>query len=792
MDVINFKGLSKNNNQFLEEKKNKYKIVSFNSINNQKNKVADFIKEKIQNDNNKKNLNRINNNINNNYNNINFHGFIIGNNPKINEQENNEILNTEPDAIIEDFLPMRRFERRFFDIKMQKEKYPMPITKKKNDDMINKFELKKNLNINPNKNINEIKFDPMMLTADNFYSKKNAFDMEKEEPIKKNEIKENLIPKKVEENINKENSPIKKVIHKFRNINESENMPKNFFIKGNFPQKIHQNKYIKNNFDTINKEEEEQISLNRRHNQIINRPIFKKSKKHNININDLIEEKKNKEKSRNLEIEPNKQNFEKDNLSERRIARSISHSNFNSEVTFPQNVSLLDNYNIFDSLLVILNNISYINNYLAKNYIKIYSYEKKTKYCLSIILYFINKYLWTRRPELKIKLNDLNFKYLDFLDCYLEMNCKNSNREIYFYNTDNLEAIINFIFSKINTEITAEYNRIDNFFNNLGDVQLNQFMKNFFKNNKSVISDNFTGFYQEEMTCLNCKNRTQRYGKIYIPYKQYSSFNYIYLDLENINNQYGNQNNGNYRRSVGFFDFVRNAFNQNNAMNFNINTNLDSCLNKEFNKYFQSGCYLCQFNTMNYIKKQFLSLPKILTIILNNKNANFTINSQINLSQFTIIKGNNNYYLIALLCKYTYNNRFITYCYNYKDGIWYSYTKREGTFYRNIKKATFLEPNAIPYLLIYQDIENMDFEYNEINLEIANNKKEYNFKFQNGIPPVNLYFGINATVKEVCKKIERYYKLKEVKLIINANQIKEGDLLSQVAKKNSIILVIPI
>ena len=87
-------------------------------------------------------------------------------------------------------------------------------------------------------------------------------------------------------------------------------------------------------------------------------------------------------------------------------------------------------------------------------------------------------------------------------------------------------------------------------------------MKNFFKNNKSVISDNFTGFYQEEMTCLNCKNRTQRYGKIYIPYKQYSSFNYIYLDLENINNQYGNQNNGNYRRSIGFLDFFRNAFNQ--------------------------------------------------------------------------------------------------------------------------------------------------------------------------------------------------------------------------------------
>ena len=200
---------------------------------------------------------------------------------------------------------------------------------------------------------------------------------------------------------------------------------------------------------------------------------------------------------------------------------------------------------------------------------------------------------------------------------------------------------------------------------------------------------------------------------------------------------------------------------------------------------------ICQFSTFKYIQKQFLSLPKILTIIINNKNANFILNSEINLSQFTNAKGNHNYYLIALLCKYAHNKNFITYCFNYKDGMWYSYTKKEG-YHRSIKERTFLEPNAIPYLLVYQNIGSMDFEYNELNLEIANNKKEYTFRFQNGIPPVTLYFEINSTAKEVCKEIERFYKLKKVKLVINASQIKENEILSLVALNNCNILVIPI
>ena len=789
---------------------------------------------------------------NNNLNNINFPGVTGGNNSKIEKPsiKENKSLNIDLDIKSVDNRRYRRFNR--------------VVNKKANNNqknnMVNKLEKKKNLNIDTNQNNNDIKIDPMMMTADNFHSKKIAFP-KNEDQNKKLEVKKNIITNKKEEDIKKNNSPIKNVMQNFRNnnINNNDyNINKNLISNRKVkPRKLNLNiqkneinDYKIENYNTINNEEN-QISMNRRHNQILQRAIMKKPenpkiniddninnqnknkltneikkneeqddinenininneiknnnnlnineeiKKNeikeeenldlNININNLIENKQNKNNNKNIETESNQI------LPQRRMRRYNSYSNLNFDCITPQKVFLFENYNIFDSIMVILSNNTYIKKYFTKNQSKIYNCEKNTKYCLSIILYYISKYLWTKKPELIIKKNDLNLKYREFLNCYLEQNCKNSNPELYLYNTDNLEVLIYFIYYKINIEITAEHKNQQLFNFGTGNSLLNQFMNNFMKNNKSVISDFFTGFYQEEFICVNCKVRRERYGNIYIPFKKYSSFNYIYLDLGNNGNQYANQYGGynTTRRNLSYCEYG-NSYNQYNNMNFTINNNIYNCLNQEFNKTFQSACNLCQLNTQNYLQKQFYSLPKVLTIIINNKNANFIINDQINLSQFTHIQGNNNYYLIAMICKYTYNKQLITYCFNPKDGNWYYYTKIEGLFSKNIKKATFLEPNAIPYVLVYQDTENMDFEYNEINLEIANNKKGYLFRFQNGIPPVTLYFGINANVKEVTKAITSYFKLEKVRLIISANQLKDNDILSEVAENNASILVITV
>ena len=825
--------------------------------------------------------NNINLNNNNNIlNNINFPGVTGGNSSKKEKPKIkiNDDLNMDLDIKSEDNRRYKRFN------KIVNKNYNNNVNKNKNNNnqnnnMVNKLEKKKNLNIEVDQNNNnEIKIDPMMMTDDNSHSKKIVFHknevQNKKVEIKKYiipnqnlEIKKNIIENKKEEDIKKNNSPIKNVMQNFRNNNDNNdnnNINKNL----NSNRKIHPRRFNLNashneinnyreNYNTINNDED-QISNIRRHNLIRPTPFLKKLGKPkikiddnpnnqnknilnneikgnenqdnieenlninneiknndnlnineeikknenkeeenldlNININNLIENKQNKNNNnnnynRNIEEESNQ------SRSERRMKRSISYSNLNLDSITPQKVFLFDNYNIFDSILIILSNNTYISKYFTKNQNKIYNCEKNNQYCLSIILHYINKYLWTKKPELIIKKKDLNSKYQDFLNCYLEKNCNNSNPELYLHNTDNLETMIYFIYYKINVEITAEHKNKQTFDFGTGNSLLNHFMNDFFKNNKSVISDFFTGFYQEEFFCINCKNRMERYGNIYIPYRKYSSFNYIYFDLKNIGNQYAYQYGGynTFKRSISVCEYGNNI-NQYSNINFtnNININIYNCINQEFEKYFQQACNLCQLNTQKYLKKQFYSLPKVLTIIVNNKNANFIVNDQINLSQFTHIQGNNNYYLIAMLCKYTYNNQLITYCFNPKDGNWYYYTKIEGLFSKNNKKTTFLEPNAIPYVLVYQDTENMDFEYNEINLEIANNKKGYLFRFQNGIPQATLYFGINATVKEVTKAIASYYKLDKVRLLINANQIKDDDILSVVAENNLSILVITV
>ena len=104
---------------------------------------------------------------NNNLNNINFPGVTGGNNSKIEKPsiKENKSLNIDLDIKNEDNRRYRRLNR--------------VVNKKANNNqknnMVNKLEKKKNLNIDTNQNNNEIKIDPMMMTADNFHSKKIKF-----------------------------------------------------------------------------------------------------------------------------------------------------------------------------------------------------------------------------------------------------------------------------------------------------------------------------------------------------------------------------------------------------------------------------------------------------------------------------------------------------------------------------------------------------------------------------------------------------------------------------------------
>ena len=184
----------------------------------------------------------------------------------------------------------------------------------------------------------------------------------------------------------------------------------------------------------------------------------------------------------------------------------------------PQNINLFDDINIFDAILIILNHNTYIDNYIQNNSEKIYKSKEHNKYCLSIILFYINKYLWVKRPDKIIKEKIFKTEYKQFLDCYIKTNCKSLNPGLYLYDINNIELIINFIYYRINREITAENSSQIINIPQMNDINLYNFLKDFTKNNRSVFSDFFSVSYKITTTFIYCKNKFLRYENIYYTY----------------------------------------------------------------------------------------------------------------------------------------------------------------------------------------------------------------------------------------------------------------------------------
>lgn len=551
-----------------------------------------------------------------------------------------------------------------------------------------------------------------------------------------------------EKNISIDNESNKRIMNKTRNIKRDDKSQKHPSVEMNIGNRINSNKKPENeNIKRLYKRII--ISNNNNRNNSRKRVEFEEKLYSNDNHN--------LKKVKVLETEKN-------------ITNDSNYTNLNFNYNASRNKFLFDDQNLFHTILNVLEHNSYISKYLEKNENEIIikdlikKSEQNKQYCLTGLLYYIYKYIWTRRPEKIIQRNELEKKYKSFIDCYIKINCKDANPAFYLYDIGNIELIIAFIFGKINNEISNENKnaKIKEFCSN--DNELNKFMNNFFKNNKSIISNVFTGFYEENITCMNCKERMMRSNNKYNPIKGFNAFNYINFDLSCNNRLIGG----------------------NQILSTNTNSNIYDYLNLGFNNSSSFYCHYCNMYTQQYIQKEFLSFPKVLTVILKNNEGNFYINDVINLNKYERVNSNSNYYLIALLCKYNYNNSYITYCFNYKNGNWYYYSKNEKE--AHITKS--LDMNAIPFVLVYQSSKDMNYEYNNIDLDMANNKKGYIFRFQNGYPPVKLFFGINTIVKEAKKYVKDNFNLKDVKFIINGKVPRDNDKLGEIFNDNQIVIVL--
>ena len=619
-------------------------------------------------------------------------------------------------------------------------------------------------------------------------------DANTENSLKKNEsdILEKSLKQEYEKNNktkkdNKENEKKRNV--RGRNKKEiNNNSMHNKEVKNNNSENI--NDY-QNMGSQINNNNFKETNKNDNHTSIIK----SQNNMEENNIDNKIQNQTSKSKIR-IYVTPNPEDFETDNknntqtykndvqnnandkINSRKRAKSFIKINKNISI-IPKNCNIFKKFDLFNSLLLIINNISLIKNYFSKHEVinLIKKCEKNNKNCLSSISYYINKYLWFKNNKKIKSQKKLLEEYIDFVKVYSKENCKNNDPDLYCLNIDNLEYIINFIYDRINVELTNSNDK-KKVLEPTNNDNLSKYLEEFLKKNYSIISDHFIGHYQIKKLCMKCNNAQF----------SYELFRTISFRIKIIYNYFYNNNNR--------FQFNCNMLNYNNINNNNIANNgkyikIKDCFNYLFNNYYNnynSYCENCNDNTVKKESYSIFSLPNIITIVLNDNNDNdyFILEDKIDLKNYVIkVSGNEIYNLISILCKISYNGKFINYCFNPNNVKWYSYIDGK------ISEVDKMDINAIPLMLVYQTNSKNNFNYESIKRET--DKIKFNINFSNGSTATTIYFNKNESFKDLYENISSYFNLSDKKfaLLINGNQITEGHNLNEfINNKNNGMLVL--
>ena len=242
-----------------------------------------------------------------------------------------------------------------------------------------------------------------------------------------------------------------------------------------------------------------------------------------------------------------------------------------------------------------------------------------------------------------------------------------------------------FLYENIHNELNdpAQNPNLINFFNiNNNNNGLYQFRQNYYSQNYSIISDIFYFENCNTVQCQNCNFLSNNFSMIY----------YIEFPLENI--RLFKQNK--YNKGFSFISL-------NDCFEYNEQPiNLEGA-----NKI---HCTYCLNNTDALIYNKLITLPKVLTIILNYGNnlenqVEFSFPKDISLEKYITDKTNNsNYHLIGVIAHHGLsgmNGHFVAYCKSPVNGQWYFYNDKIVAHCQNeVKSETLM--NGKPYILFYQ------------------------------------------------------------------------------------------
>ena len=614
--------------------------------------------------------------------------------------------------------------------------------------------------------------------------KENADDMRNSDIISIFDKKENIL-----------NQSLRKIFPKINDnrfmINDDE-QEMDFNLFGGNEKEIDNEIILQNKNDeniiinTISKNDDNKIE----DNEINKKEIIKEDKdKNNENKINNSENKEKKETDILLDNIENNMNLILDdtsNISKGNKEENIEYEKCNS----PNYFLVLEKINIFNSVLIILNNISFNIDYFSSNIDNIINIcQLNNAHCLASIIYYINKFLWKTDGYLKISENYIKEKYIDFITYYSEVNSLDKSlSQNYCYNPQNVRNILKFIFNKINTELTSvngpkknnNYNNCDpKFLSNLNNIN---------KKYNSILSENMMGLYEYRTFCDYCMFRATNYKTIYNYEYQYEKFYEITFNLNEINYYYKNKNSSQLTQMK---TDDNNNFNSSNLDNEKQNIYLEKCFYYSFfernKKVIREYCYSCRLNANKSQYNLIYSPPNILTLILvnneKNENWNFIFQDELNIKKYILNSKNDRIYLlISCLCRLSNTGKYICYCINPKDSYWYSYSDEK------INRVEKIDEYAVPLILFYQSKITMNFKYKKL---MIINKVNLTVKFNNGMEPKNMSFNMESRIKSVIEEILSTINLKgaKVKFLINGERTKEDEILSKYLEENNSVLL---
>ena len=353
----------------------------------------------------------------------------------------------------------------------------------------------------------------------------------------------------------------------------------------------------------------------------------------------------------------------------------------------------------------------------------IYKYQYQNKLCLTASFKVLIENLWPsninyiKQEFVHKNSNNSYFAPYEFKEKISDMNELFKGAQ-----ANDSKDLVNFIVMTLHEEMNKAQKKQqnnDNFMNNImnqtdKNFVLNNFMKNFQEENKSIISDLFYAQQINKTQCQNCKQikyNFQTYFFLIFPLEEVRKFNIEYKKNQFIQT-YNYMNNINpmlFQQMLN--NFLFNIQNQNYV-------NIYNCF--EYNRkieYFTGDnamyCNNCKIQAPASYMTHLYTGPEILILILNRGvgiqfKVKLEFTQTLNLSNYIEEKRTGCLYnligVVTHMGESGASGHFIAYCKSPIDGQWYRYNDDLVSKVYDFKRE--IMDYAMPYILFFQKVKN--------------------------------------------------------------------------------------